>query len=260
MTDDTTRVISALERMRGRAPDSLLPGVLAATGIADRYTTVAGPVGPLCVAWNDRGVTAVAPARESASFAADYEAESGRTAVRVDALPDRLERRIARALKTGRPGDISIDLSRLSPFQQAVLEATAQIPKGEMRPYWWVAKEMGRPGAARAVGNALNRNPVPVLIPCHRVGRSDGSVGRYAYGEPMKRDLLLAEGLDPDEVEATAARGTRFVGSDTTGIYCLPTCRHARRITEKHREEFRSQAEASGAGYRPCRVCRPAAA
>jgi O-6-methylguanine DNA methyltransferase len=73
-----------------------------------------------------------------------------------------------------------------------------EIPAGQVRPYGWIASEIGRPKAVRAVGTALGRNPVPLLIPCHRVVRTDGRVGDYAFGPPAKRALLAAEGLDPD--------------------------------------------------------------
>ncbi len=145
-------------------------------------------------------------------------------------------------------------------FQRKVLEKCAEIPPGEIRPYGWIAREIGNPGAVRAVGTALGRNPVPVLIPCHRVVRTDGKIGNYAYGSPMKRSLLEREGLDPDEIEALAGRGVRLIGSDTTGIYCYPTCRHARRIRDVHRVEFRTESDAEAAGFRPCKICRPAAA
>ena len=72
-----------------------------------------------------------------------------------------------------------------------------------------------------------------------------------------KRTLLTAEGADPGHLEGLARRGIRYVGSDTTGIFCLPTCRHARRITATHRMEFRGRGDAEVAGLRPCSVCRP---
>ena len=122
-----------------------------------------------------------------------------------------------------------------------------------------IAREIGNPGAVRAVGTALGRNPVPVLIPCHRVVRTDGRIGSYAYGSPMKRSLLKHEGLDPEAIETQARRGVRLVGSDTTRIYCYPTCRHAKRINDAHRIEFASEASAIDEGYRACKVCRPAA-
>jgi methylphosphotriester-DNA--protein-cysteine methyltransferase len=61
----------------------------------------------------------------------------------------------------------------------------------------------------------------------------------------------------PDEVSDLARHSARYVGSDTTGIYCFPTCRHARRVGSQHRQTFGSEAEAAAAGYRPCKVCRP---
>ena len=75
----------------------------------------------------------------------------------------------------------------------------------------------------------------------------------------MKRELLEGEGLDPAAIEATARRGIRVVGTETTNIYCYPTCRHAKRSLDRYRVDFRSGEEAEEAGYRACKVCRPAA-
>lgn len=85
------------------------------------------------------------------------------------------------------------DLAHLPRFTRAVLKITAQIPYGEVRSYRWVARELGKPKAMRAVGNALARNPIPIIIPCHRVVRSDGSLGGYALGLAWKRRLLELE-------------------------------------------------------------------
>jgi O-6-methylguanine DNA methyltransferase len=146
-----------------------------------------------------------------------------------------------------------------TPFQQLVWRALADIPFGETRSYQELADRIGRPTAVRAVARANALNPIPILIPCHRVVRTDGTIGRYAWGTEMKRELLEHEGLDPDEIESTAQRGVRVVGSDTTRIYCYPTCRHARRASTEHEVEFRSARAAEDAGYRACKVCRPAA-
>ncbi len=135
-----------------------------------------------------------------------------------------------------------------------------QIPRGEVRPYGWIASEIGHPAAVRAVGTALGHNPVPLLIPCHRVVRSDGHIGQYSLGGPQnKRTLLEWEGADPDELERLAKAGIRYFGSDTTRIVCHPTCHHARRVTERHLKTFRSMQEAAKSGYRPCKICRPVA-
>lgn len=85
------------------------------------------------------------------------------------------------------------DLDGLPPFTRAVLKITARIPYGEIRSYRWIANKLGKPRASRAVGNALARNPIPIIIPCHRVVRSDGSLGGYALGLDWKKRLLELE-------------------------------------------------------------------
>lgn len=82
---------------------------------------------------------------------------------------------------------------RLSRFAQQVYRAACRIPRGQTRSYQWVAVRIGLPRAARAVGNALHRNPFAPLVPCHRVVKSDGSLGGYARGPARKRALLRAE-------------------------------------------------------------------
>jgi len=82
----------------------------------------------------------------------------------------------------------------LSNFQIKVLTIAAAIPKGETRTYKWVAKLSGRPKACRAVGNALNKNPFPVIIPCHRVIRSNGAIGGYKLGTKKKIRALRSDG------------------------------------------------------------------
>ena len=87
-----------------------------------------------------------------------------------------------------------------------------EIPRGEVRPYGWIAAEIGRPKAVRAVGTALGHNPVPLIVPCHRVVRSDGMIGQYSLGGPEnKRTILAGEGVDPDELEALARAGVRYL-------------------------------------------------
>lgn len=87
------------------------------------------------------------------------------------------------------------DLADLSPFTRRVLETACQIPHGETRSYDWIAQSIGMPDAARAVGNALAANPVPLAIPCHRVIGRGGELGEYALGQATKRALLASEGL-----------------------------------------------------------------
>lgn len=162
------------------------------------YVLVEGPLGPLFVAFGPRGLTQVAPAGvgvvSPADFERQYELRLGRRP-RPAALPPP---GLLAALHHGSPRGLAFDLSRLSAFGRAVLAVTAEIPFGQVRPYAWVAEEVGRPRAVRAVGSALARNPLPVVIPCHRVVRSDGRVGEYAFGTDCKRVLLEREGVELD--------------------------------------------------------------
>jgi methylated-DNA-[protein]-cysteine S-methyltransferase len=90
--------------------------------------------------------------------------------------------------------DEPMDLSLVPPFTQGVLRATSRIPYGEVRPYAWVAREVGKPRATRAVGQSLHINPLAPIIPCHRVIASDSTLGGYGGGLDMKRWLLKLEG------------------------------------------------------------------
>ncbi len=89
------------------------------------------------------------------------------------------------------PHDLS--LAKATAFQREVWEAIKLIPYGETRSYAWVAKQINRPRAARAVGQALSKNPLPIIIPCHRVIASNGKIGGYTGGLEMKRYLLTME-------------------------------------------------------------------
>ena len=82
----------------------------------------------------------------------------------------------------------------MTAFELSVLKATLEIPFGETRTYAWVAQKIGKPGAVRAVGTALRKNPWPLIIPCHRVIKSDGTLGRYAgKSDGRKRKLIELE-------------------------------------------------------------------
>ena len=87
----------------------------------------------------------------------------------------------------------SMKKSKLTLFEWQVLRATFKIPIGQTRSYQWVAKKIGKPKAVRAVGQALKKNPFPLIIPCHRVVREDGSLGGYAGGTKKKEMLLRLE-------------------------------------------------------------------
>jgi O-6-methylguanine DNA methyltransferase len=251
-------VESALTSLAVRAPATLAPATLVAVGLADEYTTMDSPIGPVFVAWNGRGVSAVDAAGDPRQFEQRFGRAFGRPIRPAAAIAPRLERALARRLAGDRRATLDLDLRGRTDFERAVWTKALEIPRGEVRPYGWIAAEIGRPRAVRAVGTALAHNPVPLVVPCHRVVRSDGLLGQYSLGGPgNKRAILATEGLDADELEELALAGIRYVGSDTTRIYCLPSCHNARRISDRHRVPFRSAAASETAGYRACRECRP---
>lgn len=92
---------------------------------------------------------------------------------------------------------VPLDFSGLTPFSRAVLDATSDVPFGETRTYHDIAKKIGSPGASRAVGNALNKNPIPLIVPCHRILPTGKGIGKYAGGVEAKHRLLTLEGAIP---------------------------------------------------------------
>jgi len=268
MTDKTPGVALAEARTLTRElhaladvaePPTIVQGALARLGLLDEYFTVESPLGIVYVAYNARGVSAVRRARDAETFERDFADEFGRRVIPEKEHDATLAHNIVEVIQGERRRALRFDLRGVSEFERAVLMKALEIPRGEVRPYGWIAREIGRPSASRAVGSALKRNPVPLLIPCHRVVRSDGLIGEYALGgTEAKRTVLAAEEVDADRLETLAREGIRFSGSDTTHIYCYPTCRHARRISSAHQMWFASETSARSVGYRPCRVCRPA--
>jgi len=252
---------AALDELAVAAPAGLVDRTLVAVGLADAYGPIDTAIGRVWVAFNGLGVSAVESADSGPAFEARLLATHRRQAHRLDQLPPRLASAIQRRLAGDRRVNIPLDLRGHSDFEKDVWMKALEIPRGEVRPYGWIAAEIGRPKAVRAVGTALGHNPVPLIVPCHRVVRSDGMLGQYSLGGPAnKRAMLSSEGLDPDGMEGLARSGIRYIGSDTTRIFCLPTCHNAKRISARHEVRFRTAAAGTAAGYRACRECRPALA
>lgn len=118
------------------------------------------------------------------------------TAVEADQPFKRVRTLLHRYLK-GQPVDfdVEIDISDLPEFTQRVLEELRRIPYGETRSYSQIAERTGCPKGSRAIGQAVKRNPIPIIIPCHRVVRHDGSLGGFSLGEKIKKRLLFLEGV-----------------------------------------------------------------
>jgi O-6-methylguanine DNA methyltransferase len=221
----------------------------------DRLISCDSPLGEVYVGVSEKGVRLLGKAASPEGFARRYRERFDRLlSWGTDEKTRRFAKRVAAAL-AGERVQVPADLSRTTPFQRRVLEVVKGIPRGEVRPYAWVAREAGSPKASRAVGSVMANNPVPLVVPCHRVVRNDGRTGQYAFGAWEKVGLLEGEGVPVEEIA-----GTPYLATPTTGIFCHATCRNARRIKPENRRRFRSAEAATNAGYRPCKVCRPVAA
>jgi methylated-DNA-[protein]-cysteine S-methyltransferase len=160
-----------------------------------RYTTVETSVGPLWVAYDDGGIAVTMLARDEAEFAAACIERRGQSAILDSNPPEALVAAVRERLVANIR--VPLNLSGCTPFQRDVMAAVSAIPYGETRTYGQVAASVGRPRAARAVGEVMRTNPIPVLVPCHRVVRSGGDIGRYTPDPSVKRRLLEIEGALP---------------------------------------------------------------
>jgi O-6-methylguanine DNA methyltransferase len=244
-----------LERLSGPPPRGLTEGVALGTGLADGYDVYESPIGDVVVTFNPEGVTSVELAEED--FVTSFTERFHRPLLRAEA-PKAWARHIRPALEAGRPGKVPVDLSSVTPFQQEVLRATATIPKGEVRSYSWIAAQADRPRAVRAAGSSVASNPIPLIIPCHRVVRADGHVGKYSLGGPHNKwELLEHEGANPIRLEELASDHVRVQGNKNTGVFCYPTCRAIRRTRPENLIPFRTVEDAEGAGFEACTWCKP---
>ena len=158
------------------------------------YTVVAGPLGRILLAATERGVCFVALGASEGEVRRRLEREFPFAPLRRDDAGLRPWSRALERYVAGRCREIRLPLDvRGSRFQRRVWDALRRIPRGETRAYAEVAASIGLPRGARAVARACAENPVPILIPCHRVVGRDGSLAGYAYGVRRKRALLATE-------------------------------------------------------------------
>jgi methylated-DNA-[protein]-cysteine S-methyltransferase len=160
------------------------------------YDILDTPIGPLLVAVTERGLCRVSfdpePEREADSLARSYGLRVLRAPRPVDAARRELDEYF-----TGRRQrfDLTTDLRIEAPFRVAVLEELARVPYGATTTYGELARRAGRPRAARAVGVVMNRNPIPIVLPCHRVVGVNGALVGYGGGLDRKEALLRLEGV-----------------------------------------------------------------
>ena len=181
-----------LERLRGRLGEAA-----DRAGVLDvAYRTVDTPIGRLLLAATDRGLVRVAFQSEDfdavlETLAAAVSPNILRAPARLDAVADQLDAYFAHRRQTF---DVPLDFRLSSGFRQVVQQFLPRIGYGHTRSYREVAESVGNPKAVRAVGTACATNPLPVVVPCHRVLRSDGSLGGYLGGVEAKTALLQLEG------------------------------------------------------------------
>jgi methylated-DNA-[protein]-cysteine S-methyltransferase len=168
----------------------------AAEGRLDvAYELAESPVGPLLVAATERGLCRIAfdpePERELDRLARLHGLRVLRSAKPIDPARRELDEYFEGRRRTF---DLDVDLRPVPDFQRLVLERLLHVPYGRTETYGGLAAQLGRPRAARAVGGALNRNPIPIVVPCHRVVGATGKLIGYAGGLERKRLLLELEG------------------------------------------------------------------
>ncbi|MEV4603078.1 methylated-DNA--[protein]-cysteine S-methyltransferase [Amycolatopsis sp. NPDC049253] len=195
----TTDLFAALPVDDEATQDRLRARLIAAAdrdGLLDvAYRTLDSPVGPLLLAATGAGLVRVAFSVEDhgsvlTELAAAISPRVLAAPARLDAVSRELDEYFAGRRHTF---DVAVDLRLAKGFRREVLRRLGEIPYGSTRSYSEVAAAAGSPKAVRAVGTACARNPVPLVVPCHRVVRSDGSSGRYRGGEDAKLALLALE-------------------------------------------------------------------
>ncbi|MEP6908940.1 MAG: methylated-DNA--[protein]-cysteine S-methyltransferase [Actinomycetota bacterium] len=168
----------------------------AAAGLLDvAYDFIDSPVGTLLVATTDQGLCRISydsdPDRAAESLAIAF----GNRVLRASKPVDPVVRQLDEYFERKRTQfELPLDLRGAAPFSRQVLERLAQVPYGEVTTYGALAREAHRPKAARAVGTVMNRNPIPIVLPCHRVVGANGSLVGYAGGLDRKELLLNLEG------------------------------------------------------------------
>jgi methylated-DNA-[protein]-cysteine S-methyltransferase len=175
----------------------------AEAGLLDvAYDLAETPVGTLLVAATDRGLCRVSfdpqPEREAAWLAQAFGVRVLRAAKPVEAV----RRQLDEYFEGKRTHfELPVDLRPSAPFSREVLQRLARVPYGEVTTYGALARAAHRPQAARAVGTVMNRNPIPIVLPCHRVVGANGSLVGYGGGLDRKRQLLTLEGAIDQQLD-----------------------------------------------------------
>ena len=226
------------------------------------YGIFSSPLGRLLIGRSEHGVSLIEYLDEGAGVQASRLARAG-IEVREDGRAiEALYREVLEYLQGQRTRlDWSLDF-RLAPsdFHRRVLDAAVAIPYGAVTSYAHLAHEIGQPTAVRAVAQALRTNPLPIVVPCHRIVGSDGRLVGYAGNKiTLKERLLAAEGVPTGTARASSRidRDVMYVRDQDEREYCLPTCGSLASRTLAELTLFASRARAEAVGLAPCTTCRP---
>ncbi len=227
------------------------------------YGIFPSPLGPLLIARSEEGVSLV----EYLAGGLDFAHSRLSRIEGVEALPDGAEiealygelLEYVEGRRTRLEWPLDLRLAR-SAFHRAVLEATSRIPYGAVRSYAGIAGELGKPAATRAVAQALRWNPLPIVVPCHRVIGASGALTGYAGDKlALKQRLLAVEGVRAVKArrELRVPCECMYVRAPGETEYCLPTCGWVAKQPRRQLTLFGSRERAEAAGLEPCSGCRP---
>ena len=250
-----TRIEELLRRSRSRVENAIkrIRRPQAAVGV------IKSPLGDLLVAMSDRGIVLNHYLLDGSDLAAAIAKlrmalDPVRDPATIKNVGEEIRRYLAGEVKALRQ-NIDLTLAE-TPFQKKVLHKLQEIPRGSLISYQALGAAVGAPKGARAVGNALHNNPVPIYVPCHRVITSDGRIGGYGGGASRKLQLLRSEGFELGDGDVRIPDRVVW-GHKGTKIYCRRNCGTAARVDRARILFFANPREARHAGMRPCKICRP---
>ncbi|OGL15935.1 MAG: hypothetical protein A3F92_13350 [Candidatus Rokubacteria bacterium RIFCSPLOWO2_12_FULL_71_22] len=227
------------------------------------YRVFPSPLGDLLIARSEAGVSLVEYLAGGDAGRSRLLRTAGVEAIEDGADVEVLYRELMEYLehkRTRLEWPLDLRLAR-SDFHRRVLAATAEIPYGAVMSYAGIACEIGKPAAVRAVAQALRWNPLPIVVPCHRVVGTSGALTGYAGDRVgLKQRLLAVEGVPAvrSRDDFRIPRDAMYVRTPGSTEYCLPSCAWLERIEHPHRVvRFASRASAEAAGLTPCTDCRP---
>lgn len=245
---------ASLDRLRERIAD-LRTRVL-------RYAVLSSPLGPILLAATELGIAWIEYLDEDGVAGSALLRRGGLELHRDDSLR-RFEGALSGYLGGGRRSGLGWPLDwKLvsSDFQRSVLVAASRVPYGGISSYAGLARDVGKPSAVRAVAQALRRNPLPILVPCHRIVGSDGDLVGYAGRRiGLKERLLRIEGVRVAERRSRARveRSAMYAWDRTGREFCLPTCGDISDRPIGAVTLFATRGDARRAGLAPCGSCRP---